>query len=65
MRVSQNWRLKKQRYALEGTINEDGKVSFPPRTVEPRNVETFDFGKQEREAYEWHADMKVYEKVRS
>lgn len=65
MRVSENWRLKKQRYTLEGKVNEEtGKVSFPPRPVEPRQVETFDFSKPAQpEAYNW--PVKVYEKVGS
>ncbi len=62
MRVSENWRLKKQRYALEGKVSQDGKVVFPPRDVEPRQVETYDFNKQ-AETYEWPAEMKVYEKA--
>lgn len=61
MRVSENWRLKKQRYTLEGTINE-GKVAFPPRPVEPRPVETYDFNKPEQ-PYVWPVNL--YEKVGS
>lgn len=63
MRVSENWRLKKQRYTLAGKMNEEtGKVTFPPRSIEPCKVETFDFSK-EAEAYEWTTEVKAYNKV--
>jgi uncharacterized OB-fold protein len=36
MEISRNWRLKNQRYNLEGTTCRCGHKSFPPRKVCPR-----------------------------
>lgn len=43
MRVTESWRLKGQRYTLEGVQNEAGQVNFPPRPVAPRAVMPFNF----------------------
>lgn len=36
MEISRNWRLKNQRYNLEGTICQCGHKNFPPRQVCPK-----------------------------
>lgn len=44
MNISQHWRLKTQRYLLQGQQTEDGSVSFPPRPQVPqRHAEHFEF----------------------
>jgi uncharacterized OB-fold protein len=35
MEISRNWRLKNQRYRLEGTVCSCGHKSFPPRKICP------------------------------
>jgi hypothetical protein len=50
MRISENWRLKNQRYSLTGSRDENGNVEFPPRAVKPRQVENYDFKKEEKPA---------------
>lgn len=36
MEISRNWRLKNQRYRLEGTTCTCGQKSFPPRKICPK-----------------------------
>jgi hypothetical protein len=36
MEISRNWRLKNQRYNLEGTVCECGHKNFPPRKICPQ-----------------------------
>ncbi len=45
MYLTENWRLKAQRYTLTGSRDpqDTEAVNFPPRPVQPRMVETFDF----------------------
>lgn len=44
MNISQNWRLNPQRYTLEGSSNEQGEVTFPPRpNIENRSLEHYEF----------------------
>jgi hypothetical protein len=43
MYLTENWRLKEQRYTLHGLRLNDEQVSFPPREVEPRSVEVYIF----------------------
>lgn len=43
MYLTENWRLKEQRYTLHGLRLNDEQVSFPPREVEPRAVEVYTF----------------------
>lgn len=41
----ESWRLKNERYQLKGTETA-GKPTFPPRIVEPRQVERYDFAEE-------------------
>lgn len=44
MNISQNWRLNRQRYTLEGASNNEGEVTFPPRpNIENRTPERYEF----------------------
>lgn len=44
MYLTENWRLKGQRYTLKGTRTTDTQtLTFPPRYVEPRPVQAYDF----------------------
>jgi hypothetical protein len=44
MYLTENWRLKAQRYILTGNRTpETQEVTFPPRPVAPRVVEAYDF----------------------
>jgi hypothetical protein len=44
MYLTENWRLKAQRYILQGVRTpETHEVTFPPRPVTPRDVETYEF----------------------
>ena len=43
MYLTENWRLKNQRYTLRGTQNtQTHEINFPPRRVAPREVATYD-----------------------
>ncbi|MCQ3930487.1 MAG: hypothetical protein DPW16_08490 [Chloroflexi bacterium] len=63
MNISQNWRLNPQRYTLEGSSNEQGEVTFPPRpNIENRLPEHYEFeldGEVEAEAPEVVAIQRV------
>jgi len=44
MYLTENWRLKEQRYTLKGSRSHDThEVMFPPRPVAPRELALYDF----------------------
>jgi len=45
MRVTESWRLKDERYKLGG-VQSNENTSYPPRPVDPRKVEVFEFGRK-------------------
>ncbi len=47
MRLTEYWRLKDQRYTLDGAFH-NGKVadSYPPRANPQRDVEVYDFQRE-------------------
>ena len=48
MYLTENWRLKRQRYNLNGSeLPETKELTFPPRSVTPRDVEVYDFEAQD------------------
>ena len=45
MRVTESWRLKDERYTLQGQADSaTGEITFPPREVAPREVSAYTFG---------------------
>lgn len=51
MSISENWRLKDERYALKAEqLTDSEDLVFPPRPVKPRTVELFNFADEENTA---------------
>lgn len=48
MHIPKNWRLKNQRYQLQGACDTNGDMEFPPRpvVVQQRFVVRYDFSER-------------------
>lgn len=62
MRITENWRLKSERYTLEGAQpTEIENPCFPPRPVQAREVEIYDFKATEPAEYVWATETSYAE----
>lgn len=53
MHIPKNWRINAERYQMQASLDEHGKVAFPPRpTVAQRDVERYNFAKDEEDMRE-------------